>query len=153
VQALRNRVVSVGDIIVDIIIFSHTFPSIGSDTEVSDLLIDQGGSAANFASAIASLGMKTSIIGKVGNDWFGRFLVSKLRRLGVDTSYVKFDKKINTGIAFTIVNSNNERTMLSYRGANVKLSPNEINEECIKNAKLLQLKASPFKAGMKTLNL
>lgn len=134
-----GRVVSVGDVVVDVIIFSRVFPSVGGDSEVDNLLIDQGGSVGNFASAVASLGMDVSVVGKVGSDWFGRFLVSRLKGFGVDVSCVRFDRSISTGIVFTIVDSNGERTMLSYRGANVGLSPDEVGEEYVKGARLLHV--------------
>jgi ribokinase len=133
------RVVSVGDISADIVIFSHVYPKVGEDYEVSDFLIDQGGSAANFASAIAGLGVDVSVIGKVGSDWFGRFLVLKLKESGVDVRYVRFDRKVRTGVVFIIVDSYGERTMLSYRGANVRLRPDEIDEGCVKGVELLHV--------------
>ncbi len=131
-----GRVISVGDIMVDVIIFSQVYPMVGGDSYVRNVLIDQGGSAANFASAIARLGIGVSIVGKVGSDWFGKFLVSRLKRFNVDVSNVIFSKG-RTGVVFTIVDGNGERTMLSYRGVNVRLRPDEVSEECIGSAELL----------------
>src|SRR5690625_7140615 len=58
-----------------------------------------GGAPANVSATIARLGGKASMIGKVGNDSFGDFLVDKLEDYKVDTSMMVRDNSINNMIA------------------------------------------------------
>src|SRR5699024_12546417 len=59
-----------------------------------------GGAPANVAATVANLGGKASMIGKVGNDAFGKFLIETVKQYKVDTSMVKKDEKLPTTIAF-----------------------------------------------------
>jgi len=47
------------------------------------------GSEANFAIGVVRLGFKAGLITRVGNDEFGKYILSVLRGEGVDTSLVK----------------------------------------------------------------
>src|SRR5699024_8499643 len=76
-----------------------------------------GGAPANVAAMVANLGGKASMIGKVGNDAFGKFLIETLKQYKVDTSMVKKDEKLPTTIAFVSRDANGERDFQFNRGA------------------------------------
>lgn len=56
------------------------------------------GAEWNAAIALASAGIRTSVISRVGDDGFGRFLTAELRRHGVDDSAVEIDPDAPTGL-------------------------------------------------------
>lgn len=56
------------------------------------------GAEWNTAIALASAGIRTAVVSRVGDDGFGRFLTAELRRHGVDESAVEIDEDAPTGL-------------------------------------------------------
>lgn len=109
-----------------------------------------GGAPANVAVGIAKLGRKSAFIGKVGSDQFGNFLIKTLKENNVDTSQVKISSDVRTTLAFISPREDGERDFCFYRspGADLMLSPEEISEDFISQAKIfhfgsLSLVANP----------
>ena len=69
-----------------------------------------------------------AVIGKVGTDAFGDFVVSLLRERGVDGTGVIRDPVVPTSASVALVDSAGERTFLHNPGANGALRPGEIGE-------------------------
>ena len=59
-----------------------------------------GGTTANVAVAAARLGRRSAIITGVGNDPFGEFVRTELRRLGVDDAHVVTNDELATPVTF-----------------------------------------------------
>ncbi len=101
-----------------------------------------GGSPANITIAAVKLGLNTGFIGRVSDDSFGRFIVQSLNAWQVDTSQIVIDRSQSvTGLAFTEIKSPTECSILMYRDnvADLKLEPNDVNEQFIKQAKAILL--------------
>lgn len=99
-----------------------------------------GGSPANITIGMARLGKKTAFIGKIADDQMGRFIADYLLRDGIDTSNVVTDRTgAVTGLAFTEIKSPTDCSILMYRDnvADLKLTPGEVSEELVANAKML----------------
>jgi sugar/nucleoside kinase (ribokinase family) len=96
----------------------------------------QGGSTANCAACAATLGLRTMFIGKVGDDFFGHWLIEKMQNYGVNCK-VKVEKGKSTGLTFGIVFEDGKRSFISYRGTNLELSPKEINLSLVKGTRHL----------------
>lgn len=56
------------------------------------------GGAGNVALNLVSLGAKVSVLGRVGDDVIGRFLIESLEQEGIDTSWVGVDKQWPTSL-------------------------------------------------------
>ncbi|MDR1671942.1 MAG: adenosine kinase [Bacteroidales bacterium] len=84
-----------------------------------------GGSAANTICGLASLGIETSFIGKVGNDRLGDVFRADLQRYGVQPILQYSDTE--TGLALALVSRNGERTFATYLGAAVEMEPYDLN--------------------------
>jgi len=99
-----------------------------------------GGSPANITIGMSRLGLQTAFIGKIANDQMGRFIADYLRRNNIDTTNVVTDLTgAVTGLAFTEIKSPTDCSILMYRDnvADLLLSPTEVNEELIAQAKVL----------------
>ncbi|MDQ1000764.1 5-dehydro-2-deoxygluconokinase [Neobacillus niacini] len=99
-----------------------------------------GGSPANIAIGSARLGQKTGFIGKVADDQMGRFITGYLEKNSIDTKGITVDRTgAVTGLAFTEIKSPSECSILMYRDnvADLKLHPKEVDEEYIKQSKVL----------------
>ncbi|MFW9771137.1 MAG: carbohydrate kinase family protein [Candidatus Heimdallarchaeota archaeon] len=95
-----------------------------------------GGSGANIASNCAMLGLKSTYIGVIGNDFSAKICLDDLKERGVDTSNIKQTDEDNT--AFSVILKTEwgkDRSILAFKGANNLLSPKEVKEELFKGIK------------------
>lgn len=99
-----------------------------------------GGSPANIAVGTSRLGLRTGFIGKVSNDAIGRSCVKAVKKYGIDTSHIQTDQTgAMNGLAFTEIISPEECNNILYRDnvADLKIQPEEVDEEYIKSSKIL----------------
>ncbi|MGA2572626.1 MAG: carbohydrate kinase family protein [Candidatus Methanomethylicaceae archaeon] len=120
-MARKLDVLALGNINVDLSFFVDQMPKADDEVTAMDYSVFSGGSAANFAVGTARLGLKTGIVGCVGEDDFGREAIAALHREEISTDFVAFSKGKNTGTVCVIVDSKGARRMIAYRGANADL--------------------------------
>lgn len=110
-----------------------------SDEEVNveTLSVCLGGSALNFASRISSLGFKTGIFSRVGNDYYGELIRKEIYQLFDVDRIVTING--NTGMAFIAIDENAEKSVYSYIGANSNFKFEKEDIKVIKNTNLLHL--------------
>ncbi|BDU50169.1 carbohydrate kinase family protein [Haliovirga abyssi] len=108
-----------------------------------------GGAPANVAIAISKLGGESFFIGKVGDDPFGKFLINKIKKNGVDISLVSIDKKNRTTLAFVSLQKNGERDFIFNRGADENLKFSDINLENLKDAGIIHFGSATALLGGK----
>ena len=90
-----------------------------------------GGSAANTAAGVASLGGKAAYIGRVADDMFGKVFTHDLRSIGVHFDSPIASDGTPTGRCLVIVTSDAQRTMCTYLGAANRLDAAAIDEAVI----------------------
>lgn len=97
-----------------------------------------GGAPCNVLAMLARLGKKTAFIGKVGDDFLGRYLKKAVEEAGIDTRNLLFDKEIHTTLAFVHTYEDGDRDFSFYRnpGADMNLKENEIREELIAESRM-----------------
>lgn len=83
--------------------------------ESTGFLKAPGGAPANVACAITKLGGTSAFIGKFGDDEFGHMLVNILKKNGVNSEGVCFDKDARTALAFVTLRKDGEREFMFYR--------------------------------------
>lgn len=91
----RSLITSVGEALVDFV-----SADAGPLEDSSAFLPRLGGESANVAVGVAKLGGRSAFVGRVGSDAFGRFIISQLKRHGVDISGVRQDRQHRTRLAF-----------------------------------------------------
>lgn len=87
-----------------------------------------GGSAANTTLNANRLGLKTTFLGKLGNDDHARNYRERFAAVGVDPSRFKHGDHPNAQ-CLALVTPDTERTMRTCLGAAMTLSPDEISVE------------------------
>ena len=114
---------------------SLKFPcSITSDTGY----ITSGGSAINQIIAAARCGAKTSLIGSIGNDTFGKTILNTLRREGIQTSGIA-KCELPTAIINSIINDKGEKASIIMQGANSSISTGQIPDNSLNEKTLILL--------------
>ncbi|MFZ8811283.1 MAG: carbohydrate kinase family protein [Pyrobaculum sp.] len=119
-------VASVGNLNFDIYLKVSELPGPDENVEALDLYTGGGGSAANFAVAIARMGLGARFIGAVGEDPMGELSLRELKAEGVDVSFVKRIAGVRSGVVVVLVHPDGVKRMLSYRGANLGLTPADL---------------------------
>lgn len=90
-----------------------------------------GGSAANTAAGIASLGGKSRFVGKVANDDVGQFFAKDLQAAGVAYDTPMLEHGAASGRSMILITPDGERTMNTYLGACHDLTDTDIIEDQI----------------------
>ncbi|MFL6162408.1 MAG: carbohydrate kinase family protein [Jatrophihabitantaceae bacterium] len=121
---MTGSVVCLGDVMVDVLARLPGPLAIGSDTP-APVALRPGGSAANTACWLSSLGVPVLFVGRVGDDPFGRDAIAALRSAGVRRR-VSVDPRAPTGVCIVLIGPDGERTMVPSAGANDTLTPAEL---------------------------
>ncbi len=129
----------VGSINQDFVLKVERRPEPGETVTGAELALFPGGKGGNEAIAAARLGADVAILGRVGEDPFGRELVVNLRDNGVDTSRVEAVTDVPTGSAFITVTPDGENAIVVSPGANRRFGPAEVRaaSEDLRKARLL----------------
>lgn len=92
-----------------------------------------GGAPCNVLAMLTKLGHKTSFIGKVGKDFFGKQLKETLTEVGINADYLYMDEQVHTTLALVHTFADGDRDFSFYRnpGADMMLNKTEIPEERI----------------------
>jgi len=128
----------VGSLNADLVVRAPRFPQPGETISGEDLQVIPGGKGANQAVAAARLGANVSMLGRVGKDNFGDFLLDNLKSNHVDSQFVQRDDA-STGTATIIVDGNGQNSIVLSAGANGKVSPADIESASFFHHKLLLL--------------
>jgi sugar/nucleoside kinase (ribokinase family) len=101
--------------------------------------IVSGGSGANTAAGVASLGVKAGFIGKVKDDETGRLFAHDLKAIDVHYDVALAEDGPATARSFILVTPDGERTMNTYLGACQNLTPDDVNPDTVKAAAIVYL--------------
>ncbi len=91
-----------------------------------------GGSAGNTAAGLASFGGRAAYFGKVRNDKLGASFAHDMKAIGVHFATKHAVDGPATARSFILVTPDGERTMNTYLGACVNLSPSDVDDEVVK---------------------
>jgi sugar/nucleoside kinase (ribokinase family) len=98
-----------------------------------------GGSAGNTMAALASLGGKGVFIGKVAHDQLGKVYRHDIRAAGVVFDTPDLNDGKPTGSCLILVTPDGHRTMNTFLGACLDLTPDDIDPGIIQQAKIVYM--------------
>jgi fructokinase len=138
-------VITLGEVVVDIYANPISVPL----KEAIDFTIALGGSQANVAVTLTRLGATAGFIGKAGADPFGDRFMELLRSEGVDITYFTQIQGSPTPVAWVDASNPKNVDFILYRGADTKLTPDDIDPAFIASAKLFQFNSVTLTGGSK----
>lgn len=95
---------------------------------------ESGGSAGNTAVGLAGLGARSAYIGKVKDDLLGQAFKESMRRSDVHFGTAMATDGPATARSLIFVTPDHQRTMNTFLGACVNLTPDDIDPEVIENS-------------------
>ena len=119
-------------------------PERGTLMGIDRIELHSGGCAANTGISLAKLGIQTAVIGKVGRDSLGEFMVGAMEKNGVDVAgVVRDDNNVPTSATMVMVDSAGERSFIHSTGTNATFTENDVNWDIAKASPILHI-AGPY---------
>jgi 5-dehydro-2-deoxygluconokinase len=105
-----------------------------------------GGSSGNIAFGTARLGLKSSMLTRVGDEHMGRFVREELSRVGCDVSHVVTDPERLTGLVLLSIKDNDSFPLLFYRNdcADMAVDSDDFDADYIASSKSLLITGTHF---------
>lgn len=125
----RKGITFAGNIIVDVVKTVDCYPKVGMLANIKEVSTCVGGCAPNTAIDIAKIdrSIPLSVLGKVGDDEYGRIALSALRKYNIDCERVCITDDKPTSFSDVMSQPNGERTFFHARGANAEFAPDDID--------------------------
>lgn len=140
-------VVGFGTNAVDFLIQVPHYPEFNSKVELVDYTQAPGGEAATTMAGLRRLGLRSSYIGRFGDDPAGAFGMESLREENVDLTYAEQVAGARTQIAFIVIDARNgERTVIWQRDKRLAFAENEAPLEAVRRASVLHFTPHDIKA-------
>ena len=141
-------VIALGELLID-------FTCQSADADGYPLMVAHpGGAPANYLAALAKYGKKTALMGKVGDDSFGRLLLSTLEKANIGTDSMVVSEDYFTTLAFVTLDEQGDLEFSFARkpGADTQLSFDELNttlidEACVFHFGTLSLTDEPARSA------
>jgi sugar/nucleoside kinase (ribokinase family) len=116
-----------------------SLPKSGELRATGEFLLDTGGCAANVATCLSRLGIKSSVSGRVGSDAFGEFILGDLHSKGANVSGIR--KSTDSGTSKTVILPviGEDRRYIHTFGANAEFSVPDIEISSLEQSAILYL--------------
>ncbi len=128
-----------GVLVADVIVRPvDNWPDRGRLSLVHSIALRSGGLAHTTAVTLAKLGVQTAVVGRVGTDVFGDYLVQVLVDHGVQPHVLR-EADTPTSATVVAVSGSGERSFLHFAGANGSLQAQDIPDELLRNSRIFHL--------------
>ncbi len=122
------KILVVGSMNMDLMVYGvPKLPGYGESLSCESYAFFPGGKGSNQAFAVSRLGARSSMVGCLGDDEYGRTLASDLESASVDTRFLVFDKSARTGLAIICVEKAGRYVSYCALGANMRLSGDAVD--------------------------
>ena len=119
------RIACIGNAVYDLIISSDTFPKEDMRNNYRGIIYNVGGPASNAASVIAKFGGEVDFYGKVGNDEYGKRIISTMYNEGINIENLKISDSSSTPLSIIIINTSKAtRTICTVKSEKDYIQPN-----------------------------
>ena len=133
-------VVGFGTNAVDFLIEVPAYPAFNSKVELNRYTQAAGGEVASTMVGLERLGIRTSYVGRFGDDEAGSFGLKTLTDEGVNVDHAEQIAGADTQIAFIVIDARNgERTVIWKRDARLSYTEQEAPVDLVEHASVLHL--------------
>jgi sugar/nucleoside kinase (ribokinase family) len=122
----------IGNVNVDIVVRDVSeFPPPGAERTVDVVEIRPGGAGANIALTLTGLEVRSMLVGCVGDDAFGSYLLGELSTSGADVSHVRTVAASPTGVSIAFEAPGRERSFLTQLGSLASFDASMVPEDAL----------------------
>ena len=135
----RPLFLCIGDLDVDVLIEVDRLPT--RDGKVNGVVKQKapGGMAGNVAAALARLGSRVRILGRVGDDRDGAFAVEGLDRAGVDTRFISRLAGARTFSCISLLTSDGEKSLIKLMTSAYRPEASDVTEAVLEGVRHVHL--------------
>ena len=124
---MKSKIYVIGSSNTDMLVKSTFLPKPGETVIGDTFLMNPGGKGANQAVSACKLGADVTFITKLGNDMFGKKAIKNFKNIGINTSFIKIDKKNPSGVAIIMVDKKGENSISVAPGSNNSLTIKDVD--------------------------
>lgn len=129
-QNKKNDVLAIGELLIDMISAEYA-----DSFECNTFNKFFGGSPANIAINVKKLGLNSLIVSAVGNDGLGKYLINKVKDVGLDIGYIQ---EVDYSTSMVIITKSKSNPIpIFYRGADYHLAYTSEIGEAVENSKII----------------
>ena len=146
----RYDLLVVGEVNPDVVVLgADVSPAFGQAEKLVDgIRLTIGSSSAIFACGASRLGLRTALVGLVGDDPLARYMLGALSDRGVDISHCVIDASVPTG-ASVIISTGRDRAILTAKGAMSQLRAEQVPRHLLKEARHLHVGSYYLQDGLR----
>lgn len=125
----RKGIALAGNILTDLVKTIDEYPRPGMLSSIRSVSRSVGGCVPNVGIDLAKIdrSLPLSAIGRVGDDEYGRYVLTQLACHGIDTGRVRISTTAPTSFSDVMSLRTGERTFFHARGANAEFSPEDVD--------------------------
>lgn len=129
---MANGILGIGVCTLDVLTHTSTFPLQGDVEEANQALVMGGGPVATALAAASSLGSKTTMVDRLGDDWRSRMILEQLQSHGVGCQEIKIEPGAEASLASVLVRSSDgARAVRFIRSTARAITAREIQPELV----------------------
>lgn len=139
----NSKICVIGDINVDVItLLSGPLQKNTDTTSVNAITL--GGSTCNIAVWLTHLGAETDLVGAIGDDVLGTWVITQLQAFGVSDKHIRTVNNNRTGTCVILVDETGARSMMPDFGANLVQGVDQALEDLINESDIVVMSAYTF---------
>ena len=139
----HSKICVIGDINVDVItLLSGPLQKNTDTTSVNAITL--GGSTCNIAVWLTHLGTETDMVGAIGDDVLGTWVITQLQAFGVSDKKIRTITNNRTGTCVILVDETGARSMMPDFGANLVQDVDQELENLISESDIVVMSAYTF---------
>jgi sugar/nucleoside kinase (ribokinase family) len=139
----NSKICVIGDINVDVItLLSGPLQKNTDTTSVNAITL--GGSTCNIAVWLTHLGVETDLVGAIGDDVLGTWVITQLQAFGVSDKNIRTITNNRTGTCVIMVDETGARSMMPDFGANLVQGVDQELENLISESDIVVMSAYTF---------
>jgi ribokinase len=142
------KIIVLGSMNMDVVVTAPRHPVPGETLFGKDVAFIPGGKGSNQAVAAGRLGGDVQLIGKLGNDAFGKDLNAFLSGEPLDLIYLSHHPTAPTGTAMITVSADGENTIIVVSGSNQEITTDDLNDVTVQQEDVV---VSQFEVPQPTL--
>jgi len=147
-------VTAIGECCVDLVGIVNYMPKENTKKDISSFKEIIGGSASNATIALTNLGLKTTLISKIGNDAYGQFIKKELSKSGINIANLKENLTFTPYHFVVLAKKNQSRTIFKRKNKNEILDElSEFDKFTISKSKAILMDRKSEKVGLEAIEI